>query len=160
MKRRRFISIHFILSILLLAACGTASPGESSSGSEGEKKSLEQPPDVSIQLAQQEIPHVKGTYCWKNESQGICVDKAGSVELTKDMEPTKVEKGETIRLSFQDLKPDDLHMTVWNNGEEKEQYEGQYEITVPTEEGVYVYDVFARWKDKGDQAYAFKVIVK
>lgn len=144
--------ITLSIFVLILSACGDISTG---SGKSSEPKV----PEATITINGKAVSYKKGTYCWKTSDQGMCVDKAGAEELTKDSDPFVVTSNGTIKISYE-KQPSELFVRVLKDGNEHQQNQDEYELQVPSEQGTYIYDVFARWKKKGDLAIAFKIKIQ
>jgi hypothetical protein len=144
--------ITLSIFVLILSACGDLSTG---SGKSSEPKL----PEATITIDGKAVSYKKGTYCWKTSDQGMCVDKAGAYELTKDSAPLVVTSNSTIKISYEE-QPSELFVRVLKDGKVHQQTNDDYELQVPSEQGTYIYDIFARWKKKGDLALAFKIEIQ
>ena len=117
------------------------------------------PPKATITIDDKELSYQKGSYCWSDSGQGVCADTVGAEDLTKDVEPLVVNKNGSINISYEE-QPSELFVRMLKNGNEVQKMQDKYEVKVPSEAGTYVYNVFARWKDKGDASLAFKITVQ
>ncbi len=86
-----FFVIFFLVGITL-SGCTS-----SNNGMDGAK-----PPEAVIEIGNKSYDTTLGTYCWKGNSQGVCVDTAGPVEILKGKEPITVNPGEIINFVIND----------------------------------------------------------
>jgi hypothetical protein len=118
------------------------------------------PPTPTITTGDKKIPTTQGTYCWKGILSGKCVDMIAPPDLVKN-KPIVVAPGAELQIDFKkEPIKGSLTATIWKNNDdhEKAKLDGNV-LIVPEEKGVYVYDVFARWK-RGSSSYAFVVKVQ
>lgn len=121
------------------------------------------PPSPIITVEGKKVGVVQGTYCWEGLFNNECADTTSPPELIKHkgLKATIVSPESDIKIEFK-TKPNKNSMGVnqWlQNGEPTNATLNGNVITAPKEEGVYVYDVFARW-DKGSSSYAFIIQVQ
>ncbi len=145
-----------ILSIILILMTGC---GSNSNATGSGKSEQNEPPEASITVQDKDVSFQQGSYCWSSSGQGVCVDKSGAEDLTKDIEPMIVQGNETIRISYEE-EPSQLHVRILKDGNVHANLKDQSEFQTPAEPGIYVYDVFAKWREKGDLAIAFKIKVE
>ncbi|MGM7703834.1 hypothetical protein ACSVDE_19185 [Pseudalkalibacillus sp. Hm43] len=148
--------IFGILSIILIILTGC---GSTSSGSGSEESDQNEPPEASITIQDKAVSFQQGSYCWSGSGQGVCIDKSGAVDLTEDVEPVIVQGNESIKISYEQ-EPSELYVRVLKDGSEHANMKDKFEFQTPSEPGTYVYDVFAKWREKGDLALAFKIKVQ
>lgn len=123
-----------------------------------------QPPKARIEVGEKSYETRLGTYCWKR----TCVDTAGSVELLKGKTPVKVKPNEEVRFVIDyEPKPNEISLTQWKYGQEKEVNVKGNRFLAPKEKGIYYYDYGVWWMDEkeenlsnGDAFYAFVLEVE
>ncbi|MBH0231326.1 hypothetical protein [Halobacillus yeomjeoni] len=122
-----------------------------------------EPPSPEVSVGEVNIPTTQGSYCWKGDSQGKCVDKAyaSEIEMGMNHEPTEIAPGQKVNISFvQDPIEGSIEVKQWNDVDPPKDMDLiDSKITVPEQEGVYVYHIIAEW-ERGDGSYAFSVEVK
>lgn len=119
------------------------------------------PPNVFIEITNENYPTKLGTYCW-NE---VCVDTAGPIDMLTDSDMIKVIPGEDIQFVMDfEPPPTTIELTEFR-GNEGEVNVGLQNLhfTAPTQKGIYYYSYWLRWqKDNisiGDAYYAFALEV-
>lgn len=125
------------------------------------------PPAVFVEVGGQRYETVLGTYCWRGEKAGRCVDTVGPVELLAGKEPIPVQPGETIRIIVEGkLKPTEVSLELLKDsgGISVELKDDHFHA--PLEKGVYYYTFGAWWRAEdplhgslGDAFYAFVIEV-
>lgn len=123
----------------------------------------EKPPKVLIEVANELYETKLGEYCWGNNKVNTCVDIAGPVELLKDKKPIDVHPGEKVTIVMDyEPKPNEMHVTQFNENIETDIILSNNQFTVPEENGIYYYAYNAGWTDekdatvyKGNVLYAF-----
>lgn len=123
------------------------------------------PPEVNINIGNENSETKLGTYCWKDK----CVDTVGPVELLKGKVPIKVNPGEKVSFLMEyEPKPTEFHlMKVSESDDESEVLIEENSFTAPTQKGIYYYSYGVWWMDDkeknlshGDAFYAFVLEVK
>jgi hypothetical protein len=164
--KRKTSIILILMLVIILSGCNS----KNSNGKE-EKNILsgENPPNAYIEINKKRFETTLGTYCWSTEGKGICVDKAGPVELLEGKKPIQVSAGENINFVMDfSPKPNEFHVIqISSNGKEAEVFVHNNQFTVPVEKGVYYYSYGVWWMDEkiehlshGDAFYAFVLEVK
>lgn len=123
----------------------------------------EKPPKVLIEVGNELYETKLGEYCWGNNKATTCVDIAGPVELLKDKKPIDVQPGEKVTIVMDyEPKPNEMHVTQFNENIETDIILSNNQFTVPEENGIYYYAYNAGWTDekdatvsKGNVLYAF-----
>ncbi|MGE7978339.1 hypothetical protein [Psychrobacillus sp. NPDC093200] len=145
---------------ILLVLISFTITGCSRDGLSGEK-----PPEVNINIGNENYETKLGTYCWNDG----CVDTVGPVELLKGKVPIKVNPGEKISFLMEyEPKPNEFHLKqVSESNEENEVLIIENSFSAPTQKGVYYYSYGVWWMDDkeenlshGDAFYAFVLEVK
>lgn len=127
----------------------------------------EKPPKVSLEIGDEKYDTKLGTYCWKEDGKGLCVDTAGPVKLLEGKDPIKVKPGETISfLMDYEPKPTEFTVEQFINNKVSDVEIIDNEIKAPMKKGVYYYSYGVWWKDEkdsnvsnGDAFYAFVIEV-
>ncbi|MEA3322074.1 MAG: hypothetical protein U9Q88_18940 [Bacillota bacterium] len=154
---RVLISLLGFVIILLLTGCSGMS------GAVDTERIT--PPEAVVIIDGDTYETVRGSFCWSNKRQGVCEDYSGSVGLLADKEPIIVAPGEEITIDIPD-GPEPSEYSV--DFSLTDQYENivvlavENKFSAPTEEGLYYFSYFARWKNKaydGDAYYAFLIEV-
>ena len=102
---------------------------------------------------------IHGSYTYKDED--VEINRLGSfspVEAAEQFDTLAVEKNSKIEIVLEDKT---THITVhqWNeNGEVEEVLVDENVLTVPAEEGYYVYEVVGKWKN-GETTLVFDIEV-
>ena len=121
------------------------------------------PPKPKVMIDGDEIPFTQGSYCWTGLFSAKCVDMhyGGPFEMGTKHRPTAVSPNGEIRIQFQEppLKGM-LKITQWSDENNMQLVPAQNgKIKVPNEEGIFVYEIEARWSG-GSSSYAFSIEVK
>lgn len=121
------------------------------------------PPSPTITVGEKKIEVAQGSYCWDGLINAVCADTSSPPEIIKhqELKPVVVSPESKIKIEFKtEPNKDSIGVNQWLNNEKTEDVPLNDNIlTAPKEEGVYVYDVFARW-EKGDSSYAFVIEVR
>lgn len=155
-KRGRFMNKYLYILLVLISF---TIMGCSNEGMSGEK-----PPEVNINIGNENYETILGTFCWKDR----CVDTFGPVELLKGRVPIKVNPGEKVSFLMEyEPKPNEFHLTQVNEGDENEVLIKENSFTAPTRKGIYYYSYGVWWVDdkeknvsNGDAFYAFVLEVE
>ena len=120
-----------------------------------------EPPELTLTVADIDIPMVQGSGCWPlKNGEVLCHDTLAPPELLKSQTPVVVPSGSKVNLHFS-YAPLSISASQWMNGTPVKQDLTDHNTTLrlPTEQGTYIYDIFAKWKE-GDVSYAFTVQVQ
>jgi hypothetical protein len=121
------------------------------------------PPSPIITVGEKKVEVVQGSYCWEGLINSVCADTVSPPELIKHqgLTPLVISPESKIKIEFKtEPNKNSMGANQWlQNGETENVPLNDNIITTPNKEGVYVYDVFARW-DKGDSSYAFVIEVR
>lgn len=121
------------------------------------------PPKPKVTFEGHKIEVAQGSYCWNGLVGTKCEDMISPPDIIKhhEFKPVIVPPGSKIRIEFsQEPEANTLNVSRWLSSSESENISlSNNKLIVPKEKGVYIYDVFARWK-KGDSSYAFAIEVK
>lgn len=142
---KKITLLFILLGTLLLTACCS-----------GNKLEGTKPPIPDVEIDSDNIPVVRGGYCWYE-----CTDAPSIPKIVERKEPTIVSKNAEITITFNyETKPNNISITRMKKGEEELYHQP---LTVPSEQGVYYYEINARWNYDdlvADSSYAFVIEVK
>ncbi|MDQ8738240.1 hypothetical protein [Paenibacillus sp. LHD-38] len=113
-------------------------------------------PTPKVTVGGKEIPTVLGS-----RVTDAIYDTAGALDLMKNQEPTAVISGAEISVAF-DVVPGTLvlqRLDTEGNVVSEENLKQLKVFVVPSEKGVYVYNLNAWWKPIGSANFAFKIKV-
>ncbi|WP_166239191.1 hypothetical protein [Paenibacillus turpanensis] len=115
-------------------------------------------PVPEIRWNDETIPVVRGSYCWSYKNSGTCADTAPPYELVKKNVPVAAAPNAELTITF-DRPPVEFGINLWVNHQPKTADLRGNKLTLPAEEGIYIYDVYGHWPS-GSASYAFAVEVK
>ena len=127
-----------------------------------EKQSI--PPNVTVEVegkaGRENVPVVPGSSCWRQrDGQTSCDDTFGPFELIKNQTPVVTPPESRVIIIFE-RTPLTMSASKWINGRPvKQEITKDNTFVLPPDKGVYIYDVFATWKE-GDASYAFVIEVR
>ncbi len=140
--------------MLLMLAINTLTITASCSGNNKLEGTVPPIPDIYIDSV--DIPVVRGTYCWYE-----CADYPSIPEIVEEIEPTVVPGNSKFNISFHYTpRPSNISIARMKQGEEKLFNQS---LVTPSEQGVYYYEIDARWNYENleaDSFYAFVIEVK
>jgi len=118
---------------------------------------LKKPPQAEITIEGRRISAVQGSYCWEE----VCADAkySSAFEAGTEIRPVEVPPGIRVKIRFPE-EPDHLTVAQWTDEHSSSEVRMKdHAFAVPDKEGLYVYELSARWKE-GDASFAFSVEVK
>lgn len=152
-KKGRMRLIRFFLLFLttiILVGCSQVVEDEASS------RYLEG--DIIVGYKKYKLIH--GYYTYKDEDVEINkLDSFSPMEAAEQFDTLAVAKNSKIEIVLEDKT---THITIhqWNeNGEIEEVHLDENVLTVPADEGYYVYEVVGKWKN-GETTLVFNINVK
>ena len=162
MKQILAVALIF-MGLLNLAGCSQRAPN-------GEKV-FEEPPELYLQVGEQEIRGRGGTYSWNykgrfNQWFGVEADAIHPLDAKDRLEG--LETQETTALLRFEEQPDDVRANCWSDahwGDHEAQSES-VEVDgdrLSLKRGGYIYEVIANWEREsyeGTAHYTFYIIVK
>mgnify|MGYP006870151636 CR=1 FL=1 len=116
------------------------------------------PPTLTLTVNGEKVDHRLGTYTWSTGRRGVAVDAAAPPLLVKELKPHIAASGTKLRIQF-DYRPSSLEAGVWSGGDVDWQPVQNGTITLPKQQGSYIYVIHAAWKE-GDAIYAFPVNIQ
>ncbi|VVB92507.1 Uncharacterised protein [uncultured archaeon] len=137
-----------------------------------------EPPSAVLKIGTNEQISGIGSYCWSESGKSICADMIGIITAK---EPLLTSSPFTVHFSLPlQEPPQELQLNIvrvtnddeikrapnssrawyakWNYS--KLPLERESDINLSLEPGLYVLNVFARWKEKGDVTYGFLIEVQ
>lgn len=118
------------------------------------------PPVLSIQVGEETLSPVLGTYSWNVEDEdrtfaGIEVDAVAPPELVRTTEPMRVTAETSIKLNFEE-EPERYSVKIWDDDNAVLSELDEVDLSG---EGEVIYEVLAHW-DKGTASYAFILTIE
>jgi hypothetical protein len=114
--------------------------------------------ETSLEQQQKQIELIdqRGTYCWYE-----CADYPSIPEIVEEVEPTVVPGNSKFNISFHYTpRPSNISIARMKQGEERLYNQS---LVKPSEQGVFFYEIDARWNFdnlEADSFYAFVIEVK
>lgn len=157
MKLKRIVlTIVPFLSLWMVTGC---SNGEAQSG----KEDTGFPPSMTglIDVGETEYEMAAGGYRWERkngaEVEVVQTDAASPNQIAEEFEAIHVEPKSTIDIEIEG--DPDISVYLWNtDGKEKAVPIHNNELSAPSDEGQYIYEVVATWST-GEVSYTFVVEV-
>jgi hypothetical protein len=152
-----FLFFAMIIFLLFLIASCSSEVGKNSAGNEHE----EFPPSMngSILIDGKEYQMAKGGYRWERKqglkTQVVTTDHASPYQMAEHIKAISLTPNEKIKISIEE-NPEISVYLVNVNGREKEIKLVEHLITAPSEKGMYIYEVEAKWKN-GTVSYVFVI---
>jgi hypothetical protein len=150
---KKYLAITILVILVGLGIGGYLFLGQSSS----------EPPTPTITAGNNKIAVAQGSYCWNGLYSGKCVDMAAPPEIIKikDLKPVVVSPENQLKIKFtNEPNKNTLGANRWISNDDSETVQIKNNvITAPKEKGIYVYDIFARWKN-GSSSYVFVIEVQ
>ena len=138
------------LLVGLLIGCSAPMPSAFSD-------STPRPPVPVLSVDGQPVPYQLGTYSWASNGRGVAVDSVDPPTLVEPLVPVTVGPNAVLNVTFTDA-PEEVGIAVWTgDGADFEPVTGGQAV-LPSEEGDYVFVLWASWP-QGDATYAFPVRV-
>jgi len=138
-----------IIILFILSGCNQIAMNEASS------KYL----DGKILVDNEEYNLILGYYTYKDKEVEINkLDSFSPIDVSDQFETLSVAKNSEIKIVLED-KSTFMMVNQWSeNSEVKEVSLNENVLTVPTEEGYYVYEVIGKWKN-GETTLVFDIDV-
>ncbi|GAB4326617.1 MAG: hypothetical protein Kow0010_09770 [Dehalococcoidia bacterium] len=137
--------------------------------------SVVRPPGASLVTARGAFAGGIGTYCWREASEGLCLDFVGPVS---NLEPIVVHAGEQVAIEYLAGTPAEAHIAWYAvDASAREPTAGgellwkehppafqepvrEDSLVAPSEPGEYLLTAFVVYPGKGDVSYGFYVVVE
>ncbi len=118
------------------------------------------PPELLIQVGEETLSPVLGTYSWSVENEdrtfdGIEVDSVAPPELVRTTEPIQVTEDTTIMLDFEE-EPDSYTVRIWDEDNTILSESSDIDLSG---EGEVIYEILAHWP-QGTASYAFSLEIE
>ncbi len=120
------------------------------------------PPSPTITVGDIKIATAQGTYCWNGFMNSMCVDMISPPEIVahKKLKVVVVSPEAKLEIGYKNKpKKGTLDANIWINIKAKNVDLKGDVLTAPSEKGVYVYDIHARW-EKGSSSNVFGIEVR
>ncbi|WP_391205824.1 DUF3221 domain-containing protein [Psychrobacillus sp. L4] len=116
------------------------------------------PPSINCFVKINDIRYemTKGNSKWKNENESVQTDAASPTQIAESFKVIAVEPNNKITIEIE--QNPNLSVYLWDSEEDEVTFEKK-QITVPTNQGRYIYEVVAKWSN-GEISYTFVVEVK
>lgn len=159
MRIKRFLA--FLMCVLIVLSVSACTQHEEL------KLTGTEPPAASVQIGNQLFATKLGSYCWRYEGHGKCVDAVGPEFLLEGSSPISVSPGERISfvMDYEPL-PNKFHLTQMAEVEYSEVSLNDLQFTAPVQEGLYYYVMSVWWMDEkrenvsnGSASYVFAIEV-
>lgn len=126
--------------------------------------SVSEPPDAIVKIKDKNLEVSKGTYQWETKgffsTQAVIADAAAPFQIAAGMKPEPVKPGEVAKIEFSDKSKPNVQIFLWESEMRgKELPLNKNQLTLPTEKGIYTFEVSASWTN-GDCSYTFVVEIK
>lgn len=108
----------------------------------------------------EEVPAVRGSYCWSGSGRSVCADSVAPPELVASLSPAPVPRESILGFRFARRPVEgSLEVRRWTGtASERVRFVRPGAFALPEQSGEYVYSVSARWPE-GDVTWAFRVRV-
>jgi hypothetical protein len=177
-KKNKYVILGLILAVLILAIIIIFQLHIPIQG-----EIIKPPPAILKVYGKEQISGV-GSYCWNEAWESVCADYAGIPTVSEPLpakspviahlslpikEPPEELQINVIRVTDDDKMKSYLNGSfMWLPEEEKMQEsnysnltpESESDINLSLEPGLYLLEVFPRWKEKGSVAYGFLLNVQ
>ena len=103
-------------------------------------------PIASVVTQEQQIPSIRGSYCWQSKGEGVCVDTAAPHEMIEQEKHTYiiVKPNETIEFKY-DQTPTNLTLQQWIVDYDYEEISTTARFKAPAEKGKYIITALVRF---------------
>ncbi|MEF2292364.1 MULTISPECIES: hypothetical protein [Virgibacillus] len=145
---KKYANLILILISFMLFGCNTSNSEEAE----------QVPTSGEIIVHSNKYEMIPGNYVSKGEPEIHSVDTPSVLELSKEFETLTVNNNSSIEIIIKENPS--LTVFEWNEDEQtKEVAFKDNKINVPEKEGVYIYEVKAKWEN-GEASFIFDVEVK
>ena len=158
-----------LIGVLALAGCSDTdeiSEVDNDNGSDqisndmSPEEARPEPPELRIQVGEETLSPVLGTYSWSVENEdrtfdGIEADSAAPPELVSTRDPIYVTADSTITFDFEE-EPNRYTVRIWDEDNTIRSESDEVDLSG---EGTVIYDVVAHW-DQGTASYAFSLSIE
>lgn len=156
----------FLVALLFLTGCLGPNEADNTDGNgqvrsdDDPGESITVPPGLRIQVGDETLEPVLGTYSWSVENEdgtftGIEADSAAPPALVRTLDPVPVTSDTEVTLDFE-VEPDRYTVRIWD--EDNTVLSESTDIDL-SGEGEVIYEIWARWP-QGTASYAFSLIIE
>ena len=120
---------------------------------------LLEPPRLSIDIGNESISPIQGTYSWEYDNNdgtmtNTTVDKEGPPRLAKQFHSPNVTTNSEVTLNF-DLEPNDYDVRIWKD----DKVVSSSDSIDLTNKGEIIYEIIGYW-DQGEASYVFSLLIE
>jgi hypothetical protein len=128
-------------------------------GLQNASKQNQTPVSGKIIVDKSEYEMMGGQYEWDGVKTKIKrIDTVSPIEIAKGFDTLILEKNKKVEVVIEDNP--NITVYQWNeDGESKEVFLTENQITVPSKSGYFIYEVVGKWSD-GKASYIFDVEIK
>ena len=103
-------------------------------------------PIVTAVTNDQQLPSIRGSYCWQSNGEAVCVDTAAPHEMVMQQNHPyiKVKPNETIEFKY-DQSPTNITIQQWIADFDYKEIATTARFTAPAEKGKYIITAFGRF---------------
>lgn len=129
--------LYFIIALIILVIIG--------------RYTILKDADVPVPVAtvvtnDQQIPSIRGSYCWQAKGEGTCVDTAAPHEIVEQKKYTYVVVKPNEKIEFKyDQIPSNISIQQWIADNDYEEIATTARFTAPTEKGKYIISALVRF---------------
>ncbi len=119
------------------------------------------PPNPEVEAKGKDVPTVQGSYCWDSLLRSRCGDKIyrDGLDMANGQKAVNVSAGASVRVKLSG-NPEEVKLTQWDEQKKKSPVVlKDDQFNVPTEPGLYAYELNSRWK-QGDGQFGFLLKVQ
>ena len=123
-----------------------------------------EPPNATGSIDGQKIKLSRGSYHWEHKglfsTTATVADAASPFQIAEELKPISVIQGAPAEIQFSDKSEPQLTAYLWKeDARGKELAIDEKQLTLPSEAGEYVVEVWAEWPN-GNASYTFVVEVQ
>jgi hypothetical protein len=171
-KKIKFTILGLILAVLILAIINFQLHVPL-------QREIIKPPSAILKVDGKEQISGIGSYCWNEVSSSVCADYAGIPTIGEPLpanstftahlnlplkEPPQELQLKVVQVTNKDiLETDAGNLQFWRSSDGKYimlPLESEQDVNLSLEPGLYVLEVFPRWKEKGSVSYGFLLKVQ
>ncbi|WP_445487692.1 hypothetical protein [Niallia sp. 03133] len=150
MNHKRYLIGIYMFFLLIVTGCTVQSSDE--------------PPAAIVKIKDEKMATTKGGYSWEKKglfsNHAVIADAAAPLQIAEDLNVNLVKPNSAADVVFSDGSHPQLHAYLWEGEQRgKELAVKKQQLSLPSEEGKYVIELFAEWPN-GDSSYTFVVEIK
>ncbi|WP_226577607.1 hypothetical protein [Halobacillus litoralis] len=147
--KSKYLVMSFFLICMFVSGCSNYANGE--------------PPELTVQVGEESISAVKGTYMWETEdlfsNKSVVADAMAPHQIAEDIEIQIVKPGQTAAFTFSDNSSPEVNAYIWEESRGNELKMDGNNVVLPSDKGKYIVEVMARWEN-GESSYTFVIEVR